>query len=43
MGGRCEPIGGGCQGSSASVPVGADDVPGLSAALEGARAGKQKS
>jgi hypothetical protein len=33
IGGRFQPIGGDFKGSSVSVPTGADQVPGLSAAI----------
>ncbi len=42
LGGRAEPIGNDFAGSSISVPTGADSVPGLAEALEGARAGDQE-
>ena len=35
LGGRAEPIGNDFTGSSISVPVGADGVPGLAEALKG--------
>jgi hypothetical protein len=34
LGGRCEPIGQAFDGSTITVPTGAEDVPGLKAALE---------
>ena len=33
LGGRCEPIGDDFEGSSVTVPVGAEEVPGLAEAL----------
>jgi hypothetical protein len=37
LGGRAEPIGDAFTGSTISVPTGADDVPGLPAALQAAK------